>query len=208
LQYWKGIWLVVIAVSSTACVNTNPVSSFGFFSRQVQPTCEQLGYPAGGVDQLGFHDVYPGITLAEQLPSLLGEPVEVSRSYIYDYVLWAYSGFDVFLDNEGVLVDRVEVWDGDFSDLESLLSEYGCPDELLQMGTTPCDDTPGNEECLPQLTVFVYKQLGISAILSEIRLVPDSEVAHMTFDRLEQTGVRNRDLYTVANWSRVFRDVP
>jgi hypothetical protein len=208
VQFWKGCAFIAITIAFAACANSTPESSLHSISRQIHLSCEQLGYATPDTGQVGFSGVYPGITLAEEVPSLLGEPTEVTRSYSHDYIHWDYPGFDLFLDKDGVVVDRIEVWDGDFGDLNSLLTDYGCPDEILQTGAQPCDEASDDEECPAQLTVLVYKQLGLEASLSEVQVSANSEVIHLTFDDLQQVGERNRDWYTAASWLRVFRSEP
>ncbi len=124
--------------------------------------CE-LKYPLDeDANQVGFLNIYPGITTEAELINQLGQTYRFSnvneqKEYFYSDqdATYAYS----FLVTDKVVKDiAVLANDEILSSLQSILEKYGCPDLIIAQALS---DDPFDNSLIYNKTIFRYLNMGI-----------------------------------------------
>lgn len=133
-------------------------------------------YPPKFVQQVGFHNVYPGITTPIEALEKLGP-------YQQDYntdngKLYSYDAFNFFAIDDLVNYITVQPGSNTVQTVKDALMDYGCPDLIL--ASIRIDDPYGNETVFNN-TEFIYSEEGISVGFDSYPLKLSSPVPGLVF---------------------------
>lgn len=146
-------------------------------------------YPSAPDQQIGFRDIYPGKTTADQVRENLGDPTR------RDGEIWVYYDGDFgyyYISFEDNLVDWVSVGvdligSGDEVPLplknnllhpKELLIKYGCPDLIIAMELDP---PPFAEIPNYNTTFFEYHRIGIEVRFDGYPILYSDVPSNITF---------------------------
>lgn len=159
----------------TPVVATTPKFENVTFDEHYLLDCKRQ-YPPIFAQQVGFHEVYPGVTTPIEALEKLGPYQQVYNTD--NGKLYTYATFNFFaIDN---LVNYIVVQPGSATvqTVKDVLMAYGCPDLIL--ASIRIDD-PSGDETFFNNTEFIYAEEGISVDFDSYPLKLSSPVPGLIF---------------------------
>ncbi len=133
-------------------------------------------YPPEFAQQVGFHEVYPGVTTPSEALEKLGpyqQDYNTDNGKLYSYETFNFFAIDDLVNYISVQPDSATV-----RSVKDVLMAYGCPDLIL--ASIRADD-PYGDEMVFNNTEFIYAEEGISIDFGSYPLKLSSTVPGLFF---------------------------